>query len=84
MIDKTLQLDGAVDVLKKFLPAETIDEALSELNDAIKNDSATSADTVDKTLQLNGAIDVLKKFLPAEMIDEALSELNAEVKKIHI
>ncbi len=84
MIDKTLQLDGAVDVLKKFLPAETIDEALSELNDAIKNDSATSADTVDKTLQLNGAIDVLKKFLPAEMIDEALSELNAEVKKIPV
>ena len=80
MIDKTLQLNGATDVLKKYLPAEMIDEALSELNAEVKNDSEPPIDTIDKTLQLNGAIDVLKKYLPAEMIDEALSELNAAVK----
>lgn len=36
MIDKTLQLNMATDVLKKFLPAEMIEEALAELNDEVK------------------------------------------------
>ncbi len=36
MIDKTLQLNMATDVLKKFLPAEMIDEALAELNAEVK------------------------------------------------
>jgi acetylglutamate kinase len=36
MIDETLQLNMATDVLKKFLPAEMIEEALAELNAEVK------------------------------------------------
>lgn len=36
MIDKTLQLNMATDVLKKFLPEEMIEEALAELNAEVK------------------------------------------------
>ena len=36
MIDETLQLDLAAEILKKFLPAEMHDEVLSELNAELK------------------------------------------------
>lgn len=40
MIDENLQMTLAADVLKKFLPAELHDEALTELNAAVKKFSA--------------------------------------------
>ena len=40
MIDKTLQLSMATDLLRKFLPAEMVDEALAELNAEVKDSPA--------------------------------------------
>ena len=40
MIDETLKLEMATEVLKKLLPAEMIDEALAEVNSELKKNSA--------------------------------------------
>ena len=64
MIDETLQLDLAVELLKKFLPADMHDKILSELNAEFEKNSAEKVPAPTKNFSAGDRAAILVEALP--------------------